>query len=120
MNSKNTLDSSWRTFIQLLLYKAESADTEVILVDPKDTSKECSQCGVKTDKKLWQREHSCPSCGYTTDRDYNAAENILGKGLAEVTPAETATSTDNKHQISFCDVSASCVIETGSPFHLEA
>ena len=120
MNSKNTLDSSWRTFIQLLLYKAESANTEVILVDSKDTSKECSQCGVKTDKNLWQREHSCPSCGYTTDRDYNAAQNILGKGLAEDTPVETATSTEHKEQISFCDVSASCVIETGSLFHLEA
>ncbi|OKY77964.1 MAG: IS605 OrfB-like transposable element containing RNAse H-like and Zn finger domain [Candidatus Methanohalarchaeum thermophilum] len=42
MNSKNTLDSSWRTFIQLLLYKAENAGTEVVLVDPKDTNKECS------------------------------------------------------------------------------
>lgn len=114
MNSKNTADSSWRTFIQLLLYKAERAGTEVILVDPKDTTKECSQCGVKTDKKLWQREHSCPSCGYETDRDYNAAQNILGKGLAEVTPAETGTSTDTKTE--FRDVSASSVIETGSPF----
>ncbi len=96
MNSKNTLDSSWRTFIQLLLYKAESANTEVVLVDPKDTSKECSQCGVKTDKKLWQREHKCPSCGYETDRDYNATQNILGKGLAEVTPADTETSAEHK------------------------
>jgi len=120
MNSKNTADSSWRTFIELLLYKAESANTEVVLVDPKDTSKECSQCGVKTDKNLWQREHSCPSCGYKTDRDYKAAKNILGKGLAEDTPAETATSTEHKEQIQFCDVSASCVVETGSPFHLEA
>lgn len=122
MNSKNTMDSSWRTFIQLLMYKAENAGTEVILVDPKDTSKECSRCRVKTDKKLWQRKHSCPSCGYTTDRDYNAAQNILGKGLAEVTPADTETSTEHKEQnaTSFCDVSASFVVETGSPFHLEA
>ena len=121
MNSKNILDSSWRTFIQLLLYKAENANTEVVLVDPKDTSKECSQCGVKTDKKLWQREHSCPSCGYTTDRDYNAAKNILGKGLAEYTPAETATSAEHKDSERFFrDVSASCVVETGSPFRSEA
>lgn len=118
MNSKNTLDSSWRTFIQLLLYKAESANTEVILVDPNNTSKECSQCGVKTDKKLWQREHECPSCGYTTDRDYNAAQNILGKGQAEDTPADTGTATDTKTD--FRDVSASTVVETGSPFHNQA
>jgi len=121
MNSKNTADSSWRTFIQLLTYKAEKAGTKVELVDPKNTSKECSNCGVKTDKNLWQRKHECPSCGYTTDRDYNAAQNILGKGLAEVTPAETATSTEHKDQKPvFCDVSASCVIETGSPFHNQA
>jgi putative transposase len=120
MNSKNTLDSGWRTFIELLLYKAESANTEVVLVDPKNTSKKCSECGVKTDKKLWNREHSCPSCGYSTDRDFNASRNILGKGLAESTPAETATSTDTKKSESFCDVSASCVIETGSPFHNQA
>jgi len=48
--------------------------------------------------------------------------NLLGKGLAEVTPAETATSTEHKDQNNsvFCDVSASCVIETGSPFHNQA
>jgi len=122
MNSKNTADSAWRTFIELLLYKAESANTEVVLVDPKDTSKQCSRCGVKTDKKLWQREHSCRSCGYTTDRDYNAAKNILGNGLAEDTPADTETSAEHKDQnnMRFCDVSASFVVETGSPFHLEA
>ncbi|OUJ19237.1 IS605-like HTH domain containing protein [Methanonatronarchaeum thermophilum] len=52
--------------------------------------------------------------------ELNAADNILGKGLTEVTPAETATSTDNKHQIQFCNVPASSVIETGNPFHTKA
>ncbi|RZN60373.1 MAG: hypothetical protein EF811_06650 [Methanonatronarchaeia archaeon] len=48
--------------------------------------------------------------------------NLLGKGLAEVTPAETVTSTEHRDQNNsvFCDVSASCVIETGSPFHNQA
>lgn len=116
MNSKNMMDSAWRTFIQLLLYKAEKAGVEVVLVDPKDTSKECSRCGVKTDKELWHRKHSCPSCGYEIDRDYNASKNILRKGLgegrAESTPADTETATDTD----FRDVSASFVVETGSPF----
>lgn len=121
MNSKNTFDSAWRTFIELLLYKAESASTEVVLVDPVNTTKQCSQCGVQTDKELWQREHECPSCGYTADRDYNAAQNILkrginqseklGRGQAEVTPVDTgaAADTDTYH-----DVSASTVVEAGS------
>lgn len=123
MNSKNTIDSAWKTFTQMLLYKAEKAGTEVVLVDPKNTTKQCSKCGVKSEKKLWQREHNCPSCGYTTDRDYNAAQNILkrglektdtivGKGQAENTPADTGTSTDTKTD--FRDVSASSVVETGS------
>jgi putative transposase len=120
MSSKNTLDSGWRTFIQLLMYKAEKAGTEVELVDPKNTSKECSECGVLTDKQLWQRKHSCPSCDYETDRDFNAAKNILGKGQAENTPAETGTTTEHKEQDAmFCDVSASSVVETGIPFHSE-
>lgn len=117
-NSSNVTDSAWRTFIQLLTYKAEKAGTEIVLVDPKNTSKECSQCGAKTNKKLWQRKHSCPSCGYETDRDYNAAKNILrkglGKGRAEVTPADTETSTDTTGESDFHEVSASFVVETGN------
>ncbi|WP_169302446.1 zinc ribbon domain-containing protein, partial [Halorientalis salina] len=86
--------------------------------------KECSQCGVKTDKPLWVREHSCPSCGYTTDRDYNAALNVwerglkkLGVGHSEETPVETATAVEQTHQES---VSASRVVEPGSPCLKEA
>lgn len=121
MNSKNTADSAWRTFIQMLLYKAESAGTEIVLVNPANTTKECSQCGVETDKGLWQREHECPSCSYTTDRDYNAAQNILKRGLeqadslgtgqAEGTPVDTGAAADTN---TYHDVSASTVVEAGS------
>ncbi|NEO10413.1 zinc ribbon domain-containing protein, partial [Moorena sp. SIO3I8] len=34
-------------------------------------------CGVKVPKKLKDRIHSCPHCGYAEDRDVNAAKNIL-------------------------------------------
>ncbi|WP_425604331.1 zinc ribbon domain-containing protein [Natrinema gelatinilyticum] len=30
------------------------------------------------------REHSCPSCWFTTDRDWNAAWNILSRGIKKV------------------------------------
>jgi len=46
-----------------------------------NTTKACASCGVKTDKPLWVREHSCPSCGFEADRDANAAWNILSRGL---------------------------------------
>ncbi|SFG65263.1 RNA-guided endonuclease InsQ/TnpB family protein [Sporolactobacillus nakayamae] len=41
------------------------------------TSKICHNCGhKKIDLKLSDRIYHCDNCGYTTDRDYNAALNI--------------------------------------------
>ncbi|WP_394324615.1 hypothetical protein [Haloquadratum walsbyi] len=33
---------------------------------------------------MWVREHSCPSCGLTADRDYNAALGVQQLGLEEL------------------------------------
>jgi putative transposase len=114
-NSRNTASAAWRTFLSLLEYKCEREGTHYVPVDPKDTTKDCSQCGVTTDKPLWVREHSCPACGFTADRDLNAAYNILSRGLkklgvvhSELTPAETTLPVETV-------VSAKRVIETGSP-----
>ena len=63
-------------------YKAESAGRDVVLVNARNTSKECSRCGFLVEKTLSERIHSCPSCGYEADRDLNAAINILTRGLA--------------------------------------
>ena len=53
-------------------------------VDPAGTTKEYAACSVSTDKPLWVPEHSCPSCGFTADRDWNAAYNILSRGIKQV------------------------------------
>ena len=46
------------------------------------SSKTCSNCGnVKQDLKLSDRTYQCHSCGFTTDRDLNAAINLRNKGL---------------------------------------
>ena len=114
--AKSNLDVSWGRFKDYLRYKAESADTKIVLVDPKNTTQVCSNCGEKVGKDVWDRGHSCPNCGFTTTRDHNSALNILKKGLgggqAEVAPVDTGTSTDF--------VSASSVVESGSPFHTKA
>ncbi len=57
--------------------KASSAGREIILVDPNNTSQMCSRCENIVEKDLSTREHICPQCGYTADRDVNAARNIL-------------------------------------------
>ena len=117
-NARNKQDAAWRQLIQLLEYKADLYGTHVVQVEPEGTTKECARCGVETAKPIWVREHSCPSCGFVTDRDANAAMNVLQRGFAELglgwpeaTPVETVTATDTTQ---FESVSASHVIETGS------
>jgi putative transposase len=83
-NSRNRAGAAWGTFLRMLEYKCEREGTHFVAVDPKDTTKECASCGVKTGKPLWVREHSCPSCGFEADRDANAAWNILSRGLEDV------------------------------------
>jgi len=70
-------DAGLAEFQQLLAYKAEEAGTQVVTVNPAYTSQACSACGVVVKKDLSVRVHVCPDCGYTADRDVNAARNIL-------------------------------------------
>jgi putative transposase len=117
-NARNKQDSAWRQFITRLEYKGDLYGTHVVQVDARGTTKECARCGVETPEPIWVREHSCPSCGFETDRDANAAMNVLKRGFSELglgwpesTPVETVTATDTAD---FQRVSASHVLETGS------
>ncbi|WP_435078587.1 zinc ribbon domain-containing protein [Halococcus sp. AFM35] len=98
--------------------KCKREGTHFAAVEPKGTTKKCSRCGVATSKPFWVREHSCSRCGYTADRDANAAENVLQRGLsaigmgyAESTLSETATATGTD----VSPVPASRIIEQRSP-----
>jgi putative transposase len=87
--AKDVHDASWARFILMLRYKAARAGARLIEVDPRNTSQDCSGCGVKVPKELGERNHECPHCGLTIDRDLNAARNILyragvGPGLRNV------------------------------------
>ena len=120
-NSRNTASAAWDTFTSLLEYKCEREGSYFVEVEPKDTTKACASCGVKTDKPLWVREHSCPTCGFKMDRDANAAINILsrgfeqlGVGYSEETPVETALPLFTSSGSSG-GVDGKRVIEAGSP-----
>lgn len=78
--AKSVNDAAWGTFLHWLRCKAESAGREVVEVDPRGTSQECSQCGCIVEKSLVVRVHSCPHCGLVIDRDVNAAINIKARG----------------------------------------
>lgn len=90
--AKSINDAGWYQLIQFTKYKAEYAGRVVELVDPRNTSKECSVYGHIHNMPLSQRTYNCPECGNVMDRDHNAAINILnrtvGQGLTELTPVE--------------------------------
>lgn len=76
---KTILDSGWNSFTQKLSYKVEETGTRLVKVNPKNTTKMCSNCGLLVPKELSERIHKC-SCGLILDRDINAALNILSLG----------------------------------------
>jgi putative transposase len=131
-NSRNIASMSWYETLQTFQRFGEKNGCHVVLVPPEGTTKRCVQCGVESAKPLWVREHSCPSCGFTTDRDQNAALEVqrlgllelgvvedepgLGQELAESTPAETGTAAGSRSSSSRDVIPASAVVDTGSPF----
>jgi putative transposase len=82
--AKHILDAAWSKLVTYTSYKAENAGRKVILVDPKNTSKMCSNCGMLVEKDLSERTHNCHFCGLSIDRDLNASINILTLGLQSV------------------------------------
>lgn len=80
---------SWYEFRRELEYKCQWYGKQLIVVDPKNTSRICSSCGQKNhefddltqNEWLATREWTCPTCHQHHDRDVNAAMNILNKGL---------------------------------------
>ena len=85
--AKSISDAAWRMLVTITSYKAESAGSIVVLVDPRNTSQLCSRCGLKVNKSLSDRVHECPQCGLVMDRDENAAINILRLGLQSLPKA---------------------------------
>ncbi|MBU6035111.1 transposase, partial [Lactobacillus helveticus] len=80
-------DVGWRRFLNMLAYKAKLYDKEFQTIDPKYTTQRCHNCGTIMGQngcrklKLKDREWTCPMCQTYHIRDWNAAVNILEKGL---------------------------------------
>lgn len=78
---------------QFLQYKAEETGIELRKVNPKYTSRRCSECGHINMEftRAWRDAHRtngkvakfiCPQCNYDSDPDYNAARNISTLDIA--------------------------------------
>lgn len=70
-----------RAFID---YKARLAGVCVIYVDPRNTSRTCSECGhCEKANRRRQELFSCRACGFKANADWNAARNIRSLALAQ-------------------------------------
>jgi putative transposase len=85
--NRSILDAGWGKLVGLVRYKAVRAGGKLILVDARNSSAECRDCGAVAAKPLSLRRHVCP-CGADEHRDVNAAGVILGRGLAALAASE--------------------------------
>ena len=82
-NAKNYMDTSWYTFTQKLLWKAQFNNCIVIKSDRfYPSSKTCNCCGyINQDLTLKDRKWACPNCGTEIIRDQNAAQNLRDNAI---------------------------------------
>jgi putative transposase len=82
--AKSVLDAGWGMLKAQLHYKGEYAGRCVRIVNERNTTRTCSNCGSRRGPtgldKLFVRQWLCRECGVTHDRDVNAARNILAAG----------------------------------------
>lgn len=80
--SKVIQEQCFYEFIRQMKYKCEWRGIEFLQVDRfYPSSKTCHNCGcIKSNLKLSDRTFVCDECGYTEDRDYNAALNLMSYG----------------------------------------
>lgn len=77
--ARSASDAAHSQFLSILSYKAANAGKTVKIVNEAYTSQTCYQCGGRQRMDLSEREYNC-SCGYSNNRDVNAALNILRLG----------------------------------------
>lgn len=77
--AKKASDNAIGLVKQELTTAAQTYGCDLILVDPKYTTMDCSQCGARLKAKLelHVRTFTCNNCSSSLDRDVNAARNML-------------------------------------------
>lgn len=77
--SKAVQEQCFYEFIRQMKYKCEWNGIEFVQADRfYPSSKTCSCCGnIKKELKLSDRTYVCNECGFTIDRDLNAAINLM-------------------------------------------
>lgn len=83
--NKAILDQGWYEFRRQVGYKLEWLGGLLVLVNPKNTSRQCPECGhTSGDNRKTQAEFVCVECGYSENADYVGALNVLRAGYAQL------------------------------------
>ncbi len=79
--ARKAADGAVATLKRVLIEAAERGGRHVMLVDPKHTTMDCSNCLARAKQRLGlsERTFHCPACGVSMDRDRNAARNVLAR-----------------------------------------
>ena len=99
--AKAVSDASMGEFIRQLEYKCELYGARLVRINRwYPSSQICSKgCGNRQKMSLDARVYRCQRCGYTIDRDVNAATNIAVQGIAESSFASSLTDNDVRELI---------------------
>ena len=88
----------FRELRELIGYKAKRRGVPVMLVDPRNSSRECACCGFTDKRNRRSRDrYQCVSCGVAAPADSNAAlvlrkRGMIARGLVVMAPQGSAAS----------------------------
>ncbi len=74
---------------QKIEYKAKEQGIDVVYINPAYTSQRCSKCGCIHEQNRNGQEFICLECGYKTNADFNASQNIAIKDIDKIIKEDT-------------------------------
>ncbi len=82
--NKSFSDCAIAQFVKILQHQAKKMGNKILKVNPRNTSQYCPICLNFVPKDLSMRQHNCPHCKVSIDRDYASALLIKKLGLGVV------------------------------------
>jgi putative transposase len=97
--NRSILENNWGQLKQFIEYKSNLYGKHLVLVNPKNTSRRCSNCfHVEKDNRSGKKFH-CQKCGHKQDADLNASINIKEDGLSLLACGEIELSNSMKQEL---------------------
>lgn len=98
--NRRILDQGWGEFRRQIDYKQAWNGGTLLLVDPRNTSRECSHCHhIARENRQTQAVFRCIACGHVANADTDAAVTIIGRaGLARIACGDAPIGTSAKQE----------------------